>query len=201
VLGAILMILAQVEGEEETNEAADLYPHWEELLVGAIAFTVLFIFMAKWVLPRINQLLEERRQKIQGEMEKAEDTRKQADQVLAEYRQQLATARDEANQIIEEARRTADQLRKDLQEKAEREAEATVARAQEEIRAERDRVVQELKAQVGALSVQLAERVVGQALDAKRHQQLVDEYIEQLAGAGTGNGSGGGRSKGAEGGS
>jgi F-type H+-transporting ATPase subunit b len=188
VLAAVLTLLAQAE--EETNDPADLYPHWEELLVGAIAFAILFFFMWKWVLPRVNSLLEERRHKIQGDLERAEQTRGEADQLLADYRAQLANARGEANLIIEEARKSADQLRRDLQGKAEQEAQATVARAQDEIRAERDRVLQELGAQVGQIALELAGRVVGRTLDQDAHGQLVDEYIELVGSAGGGNGSG-----------
>jgi F-type H+-transporting ATPase subunit b len=183
VLAAIFGILAQAE--EEANDAADLYPHWEELVVGALAFAILFFFMWKWVLPRINTLLEERRQKIQGDLERAEQTRTEADQLLADYRSQLANARQEANRIIEEARGTAEQLRRDLQARAEQESQATVARAQDEIRAERDRVFQELRAEVADIAVGLAGRVVGESLDATAHQRLIDEYIDEVAGSGT----------------
>src|SRR5262245_27610912 len=129
-----------------------LYPKLSELVLGAIAFAILFVFMAKWVFPRLNKLLEERRQKIQGDLEKAEQARTEADELLVDYRQQLAGAREEANRVIEEARQTAEAMRRDLMAKAEQEYQAVVGRAQEEIRAERDRVFQELKTQVGELS-------------------------------------------------
>jgi F-type H+-transporting ATPase subunit b len=188
VLGSILLLLAQAE--EEANEASDLYPHWEELVVGAIAFAILFFFMWKFVLPRVNTMLEERRTKIQGDLERAEQTRGEADQLLADYRSQLAEAREEGNRIIEEARKTADQLRKDLQARAEQEAQGIVARAQDEIRAERDRVLQELGTQVGQIALELAGRVVGRSLDEAAHQRLVDEYIDLVGSAeGSGNGS------------
>ena len=137
--------------------------------------------MWKWVLPRVNTLLEERRAKIQGDLERAEQTRTQAEQELADYREQLAKARQESNGIIEEARKTAEQLRAEIQARAEREAAATVARAQDEIRAERDRVFQELRGEIGEIAVELAGRVVGASLDAKAHQRLIDEYIDQVA--------------------
>ena len=60
MLATIFWSLAQAE-PEPANDVKDLYPHWEELLVGALAFAVLFFFMWKWVLPRINTLLEELR--------------------------------------------------------------------------------------------------------------------------------------------
>src|SRR5262245_50987389 len=148
-----------------------LYPKLSELVLGAIAFGILFFFMWKWVFPRVNKLLEERRQGIQGNLEKAEQAKTEAEQLLGDYRQQLAGARDEANRIIEEGRRTAEAMRKDMTARAEQEYQGIVARAQDETRAERDRVFQELKAQVGQLSLDLAARTVGQQLDKDRHLQ------------------------------
>lgn len=184
-------ILAQAEEHgEEVSEAKDLYPAVGELVVGLLAFAVLFFFTWKWVLPKFKEVLEQRREQIQGEMEKAEATRKEADKLQEDYRTQLAGARDEANGIIEEARATADQLRRDLQAKAEEESQAIVGRAQEEIRAERDRVFQELRAQVGSIAVEIAGRVVGQSLDEKTHQRLIDEFIDEVASGAVANGNG-----------
>jgi F-type H+-transporting ATPase subunit b len=183
VLGA-LSVLAQ----ESVSDKKDLYPQASELIVGAVAFAILFYFMWKWVIPRVNTLLEERRAQIQGQLESAEQTRQQAEGELAEYRKQLASAREDANRIIEEARETAEQVRRDIQAKAEEESRNTVARAQDEIRAERDRVFNELRAQVADIAVTLAGRVVGAELDTKSHQRLIDEYIEQVASGANGQG-------------
>lgn len=191
MLALIGSILAQAEeGAEEVSEAKDLYPAVGELIVGLFAFAVLFFFTWKWVIPRFKQVLEERREKIQGEMERAEATRTEAEQLQEEYRKQLAGARDDANRIIEEARATADQLRRDLQAKAEEESQAIVARAQEEIRAERDRVFQELRTQVGSIAVEIAGRIVGESLDERTHQRLIDEFIDEVASGASTNGNG-----------
>jgi F-type H+-transporting ATPase subunit b len=189
-LAKLATILAQ-EAEQTEEPVEHLSPQLQELVVGALAFAVLFFFMWKWVLPRINQTLESRRQKIQGDLENAEEAKNEARKLLADYREQLSGARDEANRIIEEARKTAEQLRRDQEQKAEQEYQAIVGRAQEEIRAERDRVFQELRTQVGVLSVELAGRVVGAELDRERHLRLVDDYIRELGGlAPSGNGHG-----------
>jgi F-type H+-transporting ATPase subunit b len=169
-----------------STDKENLYPHAAELIVGAVAFAVIFFFMWRWVLPRVNTLLDERREKIQGEMERAEAARQAADEELARYKSQLAGAAEEGNRIIEEARRTADQLRADLQARAEQESQAIVARAQEEIRAERDRVFQELRTQVAQIAVELAGKVVGEALDTSAHSRLIDEYINEVT-SGNGN--------------
>jgi F-type H+-transporting ATPase subunit b len=185
MFGTRIGLLAQ-EASTTSSDKENLYPHATELLVGAIAFAIIFFFMWKWVLPRVSALLEERRQKIQGEMEKAEQAHHEADEELSRYRAQLANAAEEANRIIDEARLTADQLRMDLQTRAEQESQNIVVRAQEEIRAERDRVFQELRTQVAQIAVELAGKVVGQELDQSAHTRLIDEYIDQVA-SGNGN--------------
>lgn len=199
-MNAVIAFLAQAaeEGAEHVSDKKDLYPHLDELIVAAIAFAILFALMSKLVIPRINGVLEQRRNKIQGDLEAAEQNRKQAEDLLADYRKQLSGARDEANRIIEEARQTAEQMRKDLEAKAQQESRSIVDKAQEEIRAERDRVFQELKAQVGELSLSLAGRMVGESLDRDRHLRLVDDYIQEL-GAMPSGGGGNGHARGGNG--
>lgn len=189
-MGALIAsILAQAEEHgEEVSEAKDLYPAPGELVVGLIAFLILFFFTWKWVLPRFRQVLDERQAKIQGELERADGERRDAEQLLERYREQLAGAREEANRIIEEARATAEEVRRDLQARADEQAQATVARAQDEIRAERDRVFEELRAQVGTIAVELAGRVVEKELDRSTHERLIDEYIDQVSSSRASNG-------------
>jgi F-type H+-transporting ATPase subunit b len=177
MLAIRLALLAQ----EEVSEPGDIYPKLPELIVGAVAFGIVFYFMWKYAIPRVNALLEERRAQIQGQLESAEQTRQQAERELADYRQQLAGAREESNRIIEEARETAEQFRRDMQGRAEEESRNTVARAQDEIRAERDRVFNELRQQVGEIAVGLAGRVVAAELDTESHSRLIDDYIDQVA--------------------
>ena len=178
---------------EEVSDKKDIYPKLSELIIGALAFAVLFFFLSKWAMPRINGILEERRKRIQGDLEKAEQAKSEAENLLSDYREQLAGAREDANRIIEEARRTAEAMRKDLMAKAEQEYQGIVGRAQEEIRAERDRVFQELKTQVGELSLALAGRVVGETLDKTRQLRLVDDYIKELEELAPSNGKKGSR--------
>ena len=158
----------------------DLYPHWEEPSSARSRSPSCSSSSGSGCCASVSALLEERRDKIQGDLERAEQTRTQAEQELAEYREQLAKARQESNGIIEEARTTAERLRAEIQARAEREAAATVAKAQDEIRAERDRLP-------GAPGRDRRDR--GRArgsrrrslIDATAHQRLIDEYIDQVS--------------------
>jgi F-type H+-transporting ATPase subunit b len=182
LIGTVLT-LAQ---EAEENAPEDLYPHLEELIVGALAFFILFFFVGRWVLPRMREMMESRRARIQGDLEKAERAKAEAEQLLARYEERLKEARGEASRIIDEARKTAESVRKDMLAKAEEEARQVVARAQQEIQAERDRTFEELRGHVGQLSIEVASRLIGESLDKRRQSKLVDEYIEEIAKSGNG---------------
>jgi F-type H+-transporting ATPase subunit b len=179
----------QTEQPVEEEEHNPILPEADELIFGSLAFLLVFVVLARYAFPRLNQGLKQREEKIRGDLEGAEEAKKEAEASLQRYEQQLQEARAESGRIIDEARKTAESMRRDLLAKAEEESRAVVARAQEEIRAERDRAIQELRGQLAEWSVDLAGRVVGASLDKKRHLQLVEEYIDEVAGMGDGEAS------------
>lgn len=176
------------EPAHEEEEHNPILPEVDEIIVGALAFLIIFVVLWRYAFPRLNEAMTNRTEKIQGDLEKAESERREAEQLLTRYEEQLQEARTESSRIIDEARKTAEQLRQDVLQRAEEEARQVVARAQDEIRAERDRAFEQLRAQVGELSVELASRVIGAELDAERQRQLVDDYIDGLVAHGNGDG-------------
>jgi F-type H+-transporting ATPase subunit b len=68
-----------------------------------VTFSVLFFAMWRHALPRISGILEARRQRIDGELEKAQAFKSEAEQVAAEYEMALAEARDKAAAALKQA--------------------------------------------------------------------------------------------------
>jgi F-type H+-transporting ATPase subunit b len=167
--------------EEPKDGVALLLPDTPELIWGLVAFLLLLAIMSKLVFPRIATMLDERRAEIEGKLESADAKLVEAEEARRRFEASIADARGEANRIIDEAKSAGDALRADIVARAEAEAAALVERARAEVASERDRVLQELRAQIGAMSVQLAERIIERELDAVTHQGLVDDYIQRLA--------------------
>ncbi|HKX25286.1 MAG TPA: F0F1 ATP synthase subunit B [Actinomycetota bacterium] len=178
----------QTEEPAQEEEHYPILPEADELIFGSLAFLLVFLVLARFAFPRLNKGLKERQEKVRGDLEGAEEARKEAESSLARYQEQLREARAEAGTIVEEARKTAEQMRRDLLAKAEDDSRQIVDKAQEEIRAERDRAVQELRGALAEASVELAAKVVGSELDRERQLRLVDEYIDEVAGMGNGGG-------------
>ena len=163
------------------SEQNPLVPNLTELIVGAITFGIIFVVLWKLLLPRLNQMLEERTDKIEGGLQRAEEAQAEANETLARYREQLAEARHEAARLREQAREQGAQIIADMREEAQAEARRLVEAAHAQIDADRQQALQSLKAEVGGLAVDLAGRVVGESLtDEARQGRVVERFLEEL---------------------
>ena len=158
-----------------------LIPHTAELIVGAIAFTLLFLTLRKFVVPMFEKAYTDRTNAIQGGMERAEKAQLDAQRALNQYNDQLSKAREEAQTLREEARVQGAAIIEDLRTKAQEEAARITATAHASIEAERQQAVTSLRNEVGALAVELASKIVGEALDDQaRQSRIVDRFLEDL---------------------
>ncbi len=182
-------VAEEVEGtsSEEPSGLDLILPAIDELIWGAVAFSIVLFVLNKFAWPKLRESIEAREKQIQGDLEAAERSKNEAEQEKRRYQQQLADSRGEANRIVEEARQQAEQVRKDIIAKAQAEAEQITTRAQESIAAERASTMQELQSTVATMSIQLAEKVVGRSIDASAQKEMVDAYIRDVAGMGNGS--------------
>jgi len=160
-----------------------LIPPWGEIIVGLIAFAILYFVLSKFVFPQMEKTFVARREAIEGGIERAEAMQAEAKAALDQYRAQLAEARTEAAQIRDAARAEGQQIIEQLRAQAQEESARIVARGEEQLTASRQQVINELRGQIGALAVDLAGRVVGESLaDDARRSGTVDRFLDQLDG-------------------
>ena len=165
----------------EEAAANPLIPHTAELIVGIIAFVLLFLVLRSKVVPMFEKAYSQRTEAIQGGMEKAEKAQRDAEKALAEYTAQLADARGEAQKIREEARVEGVAIIEDLRTKAQEEAARITALATASIEAERQQAIKALRTEVGTLATELASKIVGEALDDQvRQSRIVDRFLDDL---------------------
>lgn len=167
--------------EAEGGGGVDLLvPPAAELIGGIIAFAIVFVFIWKFARPAMDRLLEQRQAAIGGQLAEAEKAKQEAESLLADYRTQLAEARERGNEIVEEARSQAEQMKNDIVARAEAQAAEIVAKAREDAGNERTRALAEARRDVANLSIDLAEKVVGENLDRQAQMALVERYIAEL---------------------
>ena len=164
-----------------TSSPNPLIPHWPELIIGTIAFLIVFILLARVLMPRISKTLEERTEAIEGGLRRADDAQAEAQRVLDEYRAQLAEARHEASRLREQAREEAAQIVAQGRSEGVAERERIIASAAAQVDADRQQALTALRAEVGSLAIELASKIVGESLaDEARQSRMVDRFLADL---------------------
>ena len=158
-----------------------LLPHSAEIVVGFIAFGLLYFVMLKKVVPMFEKAFKARTEAIQGGIERAEKAQAEAADALVQYKEQLSKAQSESQALREDARVQGAAIVEELRAKAQEEAARITAPAHASIEAERQQAVTSLRNEVGALAVELASKIVGEALDDQaRQSRIVDRFLEDL---------------------
>jgi len=169
-----------------------LIPSGGELILGTIAFALLCIVLMKKALPQAEKIYQDRRNAIEGGLERAERAQQEAQATLSQYRAQLADARGEANKIREQAQEDAKRIVAEMRADAERDRQERYERFEAQLTAERTQAVAQLRHEVGGIALGLAERVLGHELsNDERQRELVDDFIAGLESAPESSGSNG----------
>lgn len=166
--------LASTLGSVYPNPAA-IWPTW-------LAFIILFVLLWKFAFPAVLGMLDKRSQAIRESLEKAEETKVEAERLLEEYKQQMAEARGEAGKVIEQGRKVAETMKEEIVAKANEEAAAIVAKAREVMEAEKKAAMSELQASVADISVAVAGKIIGEKLSASDHAAIIDRYLSEVGG-------------------
>lgn len=169
------------EGVNACRQApSPILPELNEIIWGGFGFLIVFGALAWKGYPAIKGAMNDRTEKIRGDLAAAEAQREEADQVLAGYNAQLADARQESARILEEARQDADAVRAERIAGIDTEIAEMRQRAASEAEASKAQALADLRGEVTALALGAAERVIEANLDDATNRALIDSYIDQV---------------------
>jgi F-type H+-transporting ATPase subunit b len=145
-----------------------------------VVFIVFLLLAMKFVWPHILKGLDERDEKLRNDLKAAEEARHQAKDALAQYEQELRSARTEAGEMIAKARDDAKAAAEELRANNTRELAELKKSAAAEIEAAKKAAISELHAEASTLAVAIASRVLGREISATDQQSLVDDSLAEL---------------------
>jgi len=159
---------------------------WLTLVTTVVVFLIFFGVAAVLVWPKILAGLDERDQKIRGEIERAEAARKEAADALRGQEDALRAARVEANEMIAKARADAEVSARDMRTRAEEELQSLRVQAHREIETARESAIKDINAHAAELSTAVASRILNREISAQDQRDLVDQTLQELAEANAG---------------
>ncbi len=145
----------------------------------AISFGILYVLMARVALPRISEVLEERQDRVNDNLEKAETFKAEAESVAQAYESALADARDEAQAIVHKAaERMAADAAERLAQLAER-LEGEIKAGETRINEAREQAVANIREVVVEVASEAALKLSGGKLDGKTLEAAVDAALKE----------------------
>jgi F-type H+-transporting ATPase subunit b len=145
-----------------------------------LVFGITMYVLSKVAFPRIQEALDKRANAIRDSIEHAEKTRKEADQILEEYRGRLREAREQADDIVARARKAAETTKAQAADDGREKREELLAAARRDIEAETRRSLDRIRKEVADLTVLTTEKVTRKSLTGDDQKRLIDEALAEV---------------------
>jgi F-type H+-transporting ATPase subunit b len=184
-------LVVAVEATDDEGGAFLVEPVPGLMIWTLIAFGVTMYVLGKLAFPWIGRKLEERANSIREAIDAAEKRNAEAERLLAEYRQRLTEAREQAEDIVTRARKAAEAAEAQAAADGRAKREELVAAARKDIETETRRSLERIRKEVADLTVLATEKVTRKTLTSEDHQRLIEEALGEVDfSALAGNGSG-----------
>ena len=145
-----------------------------------IVFAISLYVLAKVAFPRIGEALDKRQRAIEESIDASERTRTEAERLLSEYRERLAEARNQADDIVARARKAAENVADETKVQATKQREELLAGARRDIEHETRRALEELRKEVADLTVMATEKITRKSLTEEDHRRLIEEALGEV---------------------
>ena len=145
-----------------------------------IAFAILFLGLSKFLYKPVSEFLNERKEKIQSDIEGAKVLQEEATKLRNDYESRIDLARKESQEIVEGARKRGEELKQDILAEARKEAEGIVLRAEKERIREREAAMQDIKSQAGEMAILIASKIMEEEVKLDKQNILIDKFIDEV---------------------
>lgn len=152
----------------------------QDTILLAIAVFFLFLALSYLLFDPVRTMLKNRQEGIASDIKSAEDDKKDAAALKAEYEAKLKDIDKEAEQILSEARRKAQMNASRIEGEAKEEAARIIQNANEEAELSKKRAMDEVKQEMITVASMMAAKVVAANIDATVQDALVEETLREM---------------------
>ena len=159
-------------------------PKIPQLLTQMVGFIILVLILKKYAWGPILDMLDQRRDKIDGDYKAAEKNLAEAEQLKGDFELKLTDIKVIEREKVQEAVKRGEDLAEGIVGKARHQAEETKQKADQDIGIEAQKAQLELRDSVVSMAIGAAEKVIGERLDDDLHRKLIQEYINSMGNPG-----------------
>ena len=143
-----------------------------------VAFVALYLIVSRIALPRVGSLLDERQNKIEGDLAAAQRLRDESDAALKAYESELASARSRAQAIGAETREKLNAASEAERKTLEERLSVKLAEAEKTIGATREAAMSKVRSIASDAAIAIVQRLTGVAPDRRSVNKAVDATLK-----------------------
>lgn len=153
---------------------------WQQLLTHALGFLLMLWVLKKFAWGPILNILEERRQKIEGDFKEIDEKNAEADKLKAVYEDKLKNIEAERRQKIAEGVNEANKLASHIKMDAQEEARNIISRTNEQLDRDVAKAKVQLKEEMVSITLAATEKILQEKLDEKKERELISRFIDTV---------------------
>ncbi len=145
-----------------------------------VCFLVVLFVLKRYAFGPIQQMIDQRRERIEQAINEADQAREEARNLLEEHRKLIGQAKSESEEILAEARRVADAQRERVREETEEDRQRRLEETRRQIEQATTQALGQIRDEVGRLSLIAAEKITKKSLSDADQQRLIDEALAEI---------------------
>ena len=151
-----------------------------QILISLCNLLIMFLILKRFLFKPVQKMLAQRQAQVDTIYEDANADREAAGTMKQEYEQHLATAREEADNLVRTATQTAQSRSDAMLAEASAQAVHLKNKAEQEIEMERRQMLADVRSEISDMAVAIASKVVEREIKADDQASLVDEFIRNV---------------------
>ncbi|MDD3429368.1 MAG: F0F1 ATP synthase subunit B [Oscillospiraceae bacterium] len=144
---------------------------------------ILTLLVKKFLFKPVQAILAKRQQEIEDTYTAADTAKESAETLKAEYETHLASAKEEAAEILKSATQRATVRSEEIITDAKHTAANVKAKAEADIAQEKKKAMNEMKNEIGSIAMSIATEVIGREVNEKDHTALIEDFIKNVGDA------------------
>jgi F-type H+-transporting ATPase subunit b len=145
-----------------------------------VCFGITYFVLRKYAFGPIQQMIDNRRERIRQAIDEADNAREEARHLLEEHRKLIGQAKSESEEILAEARRVADAQRERVRDETEQDRQRRLEETRRQIDQATAQALGQIRDEIGQLSVLAAEKITKKSLTDADQQRLIDEALSEI---------------------
>jgi len=153
---------------------------WQQIITHILGFVIALWILKRYAWKPLLHMIDERRERIQGDFDKAAEELKKADKLRSDYENRMKEAESEARAKVQEAVREGQDVASEIKEAARNEGRELIKRAKEELSRDVDKAKTQLKLDIVKMTLAATEKMINEKLDEAKHREMIEGFINDV---------------------